>query len=109
MATLIPIEWMQSDRRLDCPCCGHSVLNESGRVVSDPCSHFLFHWDGDLGGFDDCDDVTEHLLGDSVDFSVENAVHQLPTGIELLQIEVRDHACGPIQQTDYVAFNQLNV
>lgn len=105
MATITSIEWMQSDRRLDCPCCGQNALNESGQVVSEPCRHFLFRWNGELGGFDEPDNATDELLIESLDFSIELAASVLSEGIEVLQIDVRDHACGPIAQTDYVAFN----
>lgn len=129
MTSVTQIEWLQSDHELTCPCCGKVVRNDSGQIVSDPCEHFLFFWDGELGGLEDCSLQFESALEkangsadslcDLVDLAqrtVERSsgrVKSRPANSNenddaiIWQLDFFDHADGTVQKSDFIAFHTL--
>ena len=125
MVQITQVEWLKSDDELNCPCCGARVRNGDGRIVDQPCEHFLFFWDGRLGGIEESSQSFDGVLDVSLpseDCTLEKLAQVLngSTGsddvdrysllnsnFDVWQIEFRDHADGPVERTDYIAFDSL--
>ena len=111
MAKIVNIEWMQSTREFQCPCCAAKALNSEGKVVSQPCRHFLFSWDGEREDFADSTADVESVLDDAA-LNVAGPldkplVDSLSKSSVLFEVVVRDDALGPIVRTDVIAFDPL--
>lgn len=111
MAKIVNIEWMQPTREFQCPCCSAKVLNTSGKVVNQPCQHFLFSWDGDRHDFADATSDIESIL-DDVSLEVTGPLDQplvesLSESSVLFAVVIRDEALGPVVRTDVIAFDPL--
>ena len=111
MAKIVNIEWMRLTRDFQCPCCGTNALKVDGNVVSQPCSHFLFSWDGNRQDFSDFTAGVESVLNNSaadLDGPLgKHLVDSLPESAVLFEVTVRDEALGPVVRTDVVAFDPL--
>ena len=64
MAKIVNIEWIQPTLSLQCPHCSAAVLNDNGKVVKEPCQHFLFKWDSQQEDFEDFSVEAESVLDD---------------------------------------------
>ena len=111
MAKIVNIEWMQPTRKFQCPCCAAKALNSDGKIVSQPCRHFLFNWDGEREDFADSTSDVESVL-DDVSLDVTGPLDQplvdsLSESSVLFEVIVRDEALGPIVRTDVIAFDPL--
>lgn len=111
MAKIVNIEWMEPTRQFKCPCCAAKVLNAMGKVVSEPCQHFLFSWDSVLENFEDSTSDVESVLDDaSLDAAGpfdRDLIESLPDSSILFEIVIRDEALGPVVCTDVVAFDPM--
>ena len=102
---------MQSTREFKCPCCAAKALNADGKVVSQPCRHFLFNWNGQREDFGDSTRDVESALDDA---SLEITgpldkplVDSLSESSVLFEVVIRDDALGPIVRTDVIAFDPM--
>ena len=111
MAKIVNVEWMQPTRELQCPCCSAKTLNAEGKVTSEPCSHFLFNWNGDREDFVDFSDDVESILDNQavdVDGPTDDSlIGSLPESAVIFHIATRDEALGPIVRTDAIAFDPM--
>ena len=112
MAKIVNVEWMQPTRELQCPCCSAKALNAEGKVTSEPCSHFLFNWNGEQEDFADFSDEVEAIL-DNQTVNVDGPTNSLligslPGSAVIYRITTRDEALGPVVRTDAIAFNPLS-
>ena len=111
MAKIVNIEWMHSTREFKCPCCAAKALNAAGEIVSQPCRHFLFSWDGEREDFADSASDVESILDDtSLDVTGpldKPLVDSLSESSVLFKVVIRDDALGPIVRTDVIAFDPL--
>ena len=113
MAKIVNVEWMQQTRELQCPCCSAKTLNQHGNVANEPCSHFLFSWNGQRQDFVDFSDGVESILDDEardIDGPVNDSlIESLPDSAVVYHIATRDEALGPVVRIDAVAFDLLAV
>ena len=111
MAKIVKVEWMQPTREFQCPCCSAKALNAEGQATNEPCSHFLFNWDGQREDFVDFSDDVESILDDPSKVSdspiSESLVSSLSDSAVIYHITTRDEALGPIVRTDAIAFDPL--
>ena len=111
MAKIVNIEWIKSTREFKCPCCAVKALNAVGKVVSQPCRHFLFSWDGEREDFADSTSDVESVLDDtSLDVTGpldKTLVDLLSESSVLFEVVIRDDALGPIVRTDVIAFDPM--
>ena len=111
MAKIVNIEWMQPTREFKCPCCEAKALNAVGKVVSQPCCHFLFNWDGEREDFGDStrdvESVLDDVLLDVTGPLDKPLVDSLSASSVLFEVVIRDEALGPIVRTDVIAFDPL--
>ena len=111
MAKIVSTEWMQPAREFKCPCCSAVALKADGNVANEPCSHFLFNWDGQLEDFVDFSDDVEAIL-DSAAVDADGPTSQALTGslsptAVVYHITTCDEALGPVVRTDAIAFDPM--
>ena len=111
MAKIVNIEWMQPTRKFQCPCCAAKALDSDGKVVSEPCRHFLFNWNGEREDFGDSTSEVESVLDDiSLDVTGpldKPLIDSLSESSVLFEVVIRDEALGPIVRTDVIAFDPM--
>ena len=87
------------------------ALNAKGHATNEPCSHFLFNWDGQREEFVDFSDEVESILDDAskvADSPIsESLVSSLSDSAVIYHITTRDEALGPVVRTDAIAFDPL--
>ena len=111
MAKIVNIEWVQPTRKFQCPCCAAKALDSDGKVVSEPCRHFLFNWNGEREDFGDSTSEVESVLNNAA-LNVAGPLDQplvesLSESSVLFEVVIRDEAHGPVVRTDIIAFDPM--